>query len=259
MTLVELLLAGALGLLVLAAISLFIRNGTNAAESVEAQRRLLEDTRAAGNYLSDVLASAAYVYPPGLTLTLSAPSAYAVRNPATGKGTWTIGTHPVVAALLLPRDPTRTCDTSRTPEGCVRFVAFYALSRAHVEANAPAEVNPGPGPSDARALYVLRAALNMSRVPESAPLTVTASEDASLLIDNLDDPGMETTSRACTEFGRLRVGGLLVTCPAAAVSSATNSSVSLLGVRLRPRVKDARRDVSATLDFSVAPRNLVLF
>lgn len=157
-TLLELLLAAGITLLLLGLIAQGLRSSSDTSRYIQTAQTALEDLRFAGNLVSDYLSTAVFIYPKGTTLTLNGGcESYTVCNPLTNSNRWTIGTDPIIAAILPPEDPAVACaDTSTGKSGCYRFFAAYALSRGKVVGAASGAENPGPDPAndDKWTLYV---------------------------------------------------------------------------------------------------------
>jgi hypothetical protein len=146
LTLLEVLLTALIALVLLGLTAQGIMRGSEITRLVTTQQELLEDVRTAGAFLSDRFARAAYVYPPGTTITLGTANDYWARKPKSSSNNWQIGSDPMVAFILPPENPAvaKQCLTNLAsdPDGCLRFVAFFMLERSHVLANAPASVRP---------------------------------------------------------------------------------------------------------------------
>jgi len=157
-TLLELLLAASITLLLLGLIAQGLRSSSDTSRYIQSAQSNLEELRFAGNFISDYLSTAVFIYPKGITLTLnSGCQSYTVCNPLSNSNKWTIGTDPIIAAILPPEDSGITCaDTSTGKRGCHRFFAAYALSRGKVVKAASGAENPGPDPlnDDKWTLYV---------------------------------------------------------------------------------------------------------
>jgi type II secretory pathway pseudopilin PulG len=157
-TLLELLLAAGITLLLLGLIAQGLRSSSDTSRYIQTSQSALEDLRFAGNFVSDYLSTAVFIYPKGITLTLnSGCESYTVCNPLTNSNKWTIGTDPIIAAILPPEDSSITCaDSSTGKRGCYRFFAAYTLSRGKVVEAASGAENPGPDPinNDKWTLYV---------------------------------------------------------------------------------------------------------
>lgn len=161
-TILELLLAASITLLLLGLIAQGLRSSNDTSRYIQTAQTALEDLRFAGNLISDYLSTAVFIYPKGITLMLNTLTngkctSYTVCNPLTQSNTWTIGTDPIIAAILPPEDPSVTCaDTDTGKLGCYRFFAAYALSRGEVVKAATGAENPGPDPAndDKWTLYI---------------------------------------------------------------------------------------------------------
>ena len=145
-TIIEMLVAMSIFMIVFAAATFMVRNGGIFASTVVASTEILEDVRATGSMISDGIARAVYVYPPGSQITLNpsrSEDAYSVRNPITNDNTWAIPSnvdlqpHPMLAYIAAPEieEPNVLCGQHPTnpnirPEACVTFVAYYAIMRS---------------------------------------------------------------------------------------------------------------------------------
>ncbi len=136
-TIIELLIASVILLVILGVITQGMQSGGQVVTSVISDTELLEDTRVASQMITDGVARAVYVYPPGATLMLNQSVSWRVKNPKTNNNKWTIGKDPIMAYLEAPKRSNGTCsDASETAkEACLYFVAYYALPRATVAQN----------------------------------------------------------------------------------------------------------------------------
>jgi hypothetical protein len=136
-TLVELLIAASILLVILGVITQGIQSGGRVVTSVISETEILEDTRITAQMISDGVARAVYVYPPGALLTLNQTSTWRVKNLQRNTNKWVIGQDPMVAYLEAPKRATGTCsDASESAkESCLYFVAYYALPRSVVAEN----------------------------------------------------------------------------------------------------------------------------
>jgi type II secretory pathway pseudopilin PulG len=134
MTTIELLIASAILMVILGVVVQGLQSGGNVVSGVINDAELLEDIRVAAQMMSDEVARAVYVYPPGATIMLNKSVSWMVKNPRTKNNKWTIGQDPIVAFLEAPKRTGETCsDASEiSKEACIYFVAFYMLPRAEV-------------------------------------------------------------------------------------------------------------------------------
>jgi len=267
-TLIELLIAAAIAVVLLGIVTAGLRSGASTTVLIQTQQRLLEDLRATGNFVADTLAGAAYVYPPGTRLSLNTASSYTVHNPATGNNTWVVGLHRMIAALLPPQTPGGTCSASQT-DGCVAFVAFYALPRKWVVDHAcrpTVKTNcPGPDPANdtsALVVYYYLRYLADTRIPD-APPTHVAGSAGTLLADYIDPKGFQVRYLRCTAFQNGQVLRYEACPPATPTRTITNKYVgaSQLTLDLKGRLVRRGRAIQVPrtpLEFHIAPRNLPL-
>ncbi len=267
-TLIELLIAAAIAIVLLGVVTAGLRSGASTTALIQTEQRLLEDLRATGNFVADTLAGAAYIYPPGTRLTLNTASSYTVHNPATGNNTWVVGRHRIIAALLPPQAPGSTCSASQT-DGCVAFVAFYALPRQWVVDHAcrptVKTTCPGPDPAnDANALvvyYYLRY-LADTHIPDAPPTSVAGSA-GTLLADYIDPNGFQVQHLRCTAFQNGQVLRYAACPPVTPARTTANKYVggSQLVLGLKGRLVRRGRAIlvpRTPLEFHIAPRNLPL-
>jgi type II secretory pathway pseudopilin PulG len=133
LTLVELLIAGAILIVILGLVTSGIQSGSSVVTQVVSESEILEDTRVAAQLIADSVAKAVYIYPPGAVLTLNSAGSWTVLNPNTNKNLWRIGTDPMLAFIEAPQRTDVTCSDSGTgKDGCLYFVAYYPVKRSTV-------------------------------------------------------------------------------------------------------------------------------
>ncbi|MGK0618508.1 PilW family protein [Meiothermus cerbereus] len=257
-TLIEMLIAAVVGVAILGLIAAGLRSGSDSLRFVQNAQLLTEDLRNAGNLVSDYLSTAAFIYPPGTTLSIGSANGYTVRNPRNGTNTWQIGQDPAIALLQPPR-----------MEGgveVVKFVMIYPLNRGWVVSRATGAENPGPDPANNNKwlLYIYERNLTVggNRLPNGLPATIpTTIPDSSgnLLADYVQPGGFVVSYPDCLGFDE---GGLatLVPCPSTApLPLRAEHSAGRVRFSLQGEIRQGGRDsrVPANpLRFEVAPRNL---
>lgn len=211
-TLLELLLASVITLLLLGLVAQGLRSSGDTSRYVQSSQTMLEELRFAGNLIGDYLSTAAFIYPVGVKLTLNTPESYTVRNPLTNNNTWTVGTDPIIAAILSPRDPGVKCSETMSsgpprtgPQGCYRFMAVYPLRRGWVVQNASGAENPGPDPenNDKWALYIYERNLSgITALSEDTVIpTAIAGSSGNLLADYIKPgDGLTVGYEKCLDF-----------------------------------------------------------
>jgi Tfp pilus assembly protein PilW len=133
LTLVELLIAGAILIVILGLVTSGIQSGSGVVTQVVSEGEILEDTRVAAQLIADSVARAVYVYPPGAVLTLNSAGSWTVLNPKTNKNLWRIGTDSMLAFIEAPQRTDVACSDSETgKDGCLYFVAYYPVKRSTV-------------------------------------------------------------------------------------------------------------------------------
>jgi type II secretory pathway pseudopilin PulG len=133
LTLIELLIAGAILIMILGLVTSGIQSGSGVVTQVVSEGEILEDTRVAAQLIADSVARAVYIYPPGAVLTLNSAGSWTVLNPNTNKNLWRIGTDPMLAFIEAPQRTDVTCSESEPgKDGCLYFVAYYPVKRSTV-------------------------------------------------------------------------------------------------------------------------------
>jgi type II secretory pathway pseudopilin PulG len=132
-TIVELLIAGAILVVILGLIANGIASGSKVVTQVVSEGEILEDTRVAAQLIADSVARAVYIYPPGAVLSLNSAGSWTVLNPKTNKNLWHIGVDPMLAFIEAPQRTDVACaDTQSGRAGCLYFVAYYPVKRSTV-------------------------------------------------------------------------------------------------------------------------------
>lgn len=271
-TFLELLVAAGIALIILAVVVSAVSQSTLGARLHQDSQLLAEDVRAAVGLMADYVNVSLAVYPPGVTLALGSDAAYTVRNPRTGNGVWEVGRDPILAVLLPPRDASTSCSSTQT-EGCLRFAAFYLLSRLDVVRSATGAANPGADPlndPEARLLYMYHRVLDSwppavggggsgvlnALAPDLDFPVMLSGARGFLLADyirgNGSSPGLEVDYRRCYNYGDpgpCRVQGTKLGL------SAVEVGISLRAFRVHTRTG---RGVEARVTQAAAPRNLRL-
>lgn len=191
-TLVEMLVVTALLGVVLLALSQTFVSGSQTTTLALGRAELQQETVNAQQLVASRVREAWYVFPPAQTLALG--SGELRRNPlaSTASGNWTVGTHPILAMVLPPRETpsaTNVCSTS-TSEFCYRFYAYYPVRRSVWVAGSSGASNPGSDAVNDASVWVLaeyRDYYYESNPPTTAPssltLPPTSGSDANLLSD----------------------------------------------------------------------------
>jgi len=164
-TLVELLVAMAIFSTILVLVMSALRTGSNALTTIVGEADIIEDARAASAIIADEINQAAYIYPPGSTVTLGT-TGYTTVNPNTGNRTWIVGDDPILAMITVPDTNEGDCDDD--PDFCYTFVAYYPVARDGVSANVPYLADPANdnGANAKWVLYEYRSNLNVGASSE---------------------------------------------------------------------------------------------
>lgn len=158
-TLVELLISLALlGILLTAVVTINIGTSRSAA-ALQARNDMLPELQITQNYMAGKLREAAYVFPVGSNIQLTATGT-TTRNAATGNYNWQVGTHPIIAFILPPRvvvpGGCATATASTIADYCYAFYAFYALNRGDYVAAVTGADDPGDNSAnDATAMVLM--------------------------------------------------------------------------------------------------------
>lgn len=165
-TLVELLVSMAIFSIILGLVMSALRTGSNTLGVIIGEADIIEDARAASAIIADEISQAAYIYPPGTTLTLNT-SGYTTVNPKTGNRTWTVGEDPIIAMITPPNTGNVNGDCDNDPAFCYTFVAFYPVRRGLVAQNKPYFADPpnDTGNNEKWVLYEYRRRLDIGASP----------------------------------------------------------------------------------------------
>ena len=255
-TLVELLIALVLVGLILSAV-VYVNIGTvRASASLQARNELLSETQLAQNYMAGKLKYAAYVYPSGSTITMTS-SGYSTEKPTAGY-TWTVGTDPIVAFVMPPKNGANLGICSATPsttpsadrDDCYYFYAFYAIKRSQLTANANGVFNPGKdGLNDLNSWVIMEyrasyagAGYGATTPPTTTPPPYPTGKQGRLLLDYLEP---------------IASPDMLFTAPAAGAQTAGTTNV-VISLAVRRNVGGQILNLPATDRYTLTayPRNV---
>ncbi len=180
-TLVELLIAGAILVVILGLIANGIQSGSSVVTQVVSESEILEDTRVAAQLIADSAARAVYVYPPGAVLTLNSAGSWTVLNPNTNKNLWRIGTDPMLAFIEAPQRNDIPCVTTDSKgkkkindDACLFFVAYYPVKRSTVAKQANYSYLAEPANDPSWMLFEYRKGLEISELNADTPLPLSS-------------------------------------------------------------------------------------
>jgi prepilin-type N-terminal cleavage/methylation domain-containing protein len=260
-SLIEMLIAALVGSVILVVIAQGFRGSMESFNFVQNSQALSEDTRIAGNVISDYLTLAAFIYPPGSTLTLGTNTEPSVRNPnvatTTGRNVWRIGSDPAIAMLI----PSATADGRP-----LQFVMFYAINRGDLVGGVAANSHDNPGAdasnADKRLLYMYTATLSLTYIPNTPypttiPYTITGT--GRLMADYIRPTGgFNPVYNSCLNFDATTRQAITRACPTVPPVGVAGSAVDV-GFSLQGEIsrssKVTRVPITA-LGFRSAPRNL---
>lgn len=243
LTLVELLVAVALGLLVLAVASNLLISSSRTASDVQARNELLQEGQIAQNYLAAQLREAAHVFLPGTVLDLGGPGW------GLGQTSWTVGdpAQPAVALVRPPRVLGANCPAA--PEQCYQFLAYLAVPRQSWVEAASGPDDPGADPRNADRWVLVEVRRLYAAGPPAASLgggayTPPPGDGGRLLLDYVrpaEAPPLFVVNGSAQAPGQLsvdinlalsrRLGGQELRVPAAGDTPA----VSVTTVQVAPR------------------------
>lgn len=281
-TLIELLIASAIMVGILSIIAQSFRLGGQEVTRSFAITDISEDIRLSGQLISDEIARAVYVYPPGTIITLGAgyttkkPSVVykpdGTTTPATSASNeWKVGTDPILA-MLVPPTTVGTC-TSTNESNCLYFVAYYPVERSGVVTGATGpnnENNPGADPLNGSnwVLYELRDRLDTATLAPSTGMIYSlpaVSYTGSglrgyILADHIDAGGFKINFGVATETFCRNEDGSSVNCnttpglPLDALSTVIRGNFSLQSAIARGNLPGKVK--SQKYDYAIGPRNL---
>ncbi|CAM3512977.1 PilW family protein [Deinococcus frigens] len=164
LTLIELLVAIALGLIVFLVAANLLESSSRSATDLQGRSELLEESQIAQNYMAAQLREAVYVFPAGTTFDLGGGET--VKRP--GGGAWKVGEvdKPSIAAFVRPPQLLPAANCSGDVRYCYQFFAYYPMLRSSWVAQAGPQNNPGADLGNANR-WVL---VELRRKYASAPL-----------------------------------------------------------------------------------------
>ncbi|QFP75939.1 PilW family protein [Deinococcus sp. AJ005] len=183
LTLIELLVAIALGLLVLLAATNLLISSSRSATDVQGRSELLEESQIAQNYMAAQIREAVYVFPAGTTITLGA-TGYTFKNPVTSNGTWVVGQAdaPIVAFVRPPQLLPAGANTCASDvKYCYQFFAYYPVRRSVWTGSGGATSlnNPGIDTSNTDRWVLVEYRSNYASAPALSSLNVSGYSAAS--------------------------------------------------------------------------------
>lgn len=190
LTLIELLVGMLLVGIVMTALVSFFGQGAQLTTDSSSRSELQQEVLNGQQLLASRLREAYAVFPVGTAVSLGGGALQ--RTPA-GTTSWTVGTDPLLAMVLPPRDPAGPCGTSAAASaGCYRFYAYYPVRRsvwlagAVDSSGAPTASNPGadaPNDATAWAMAEYRSFYPGTTAPPAANTVTTTGASTNLLAD----------------------------------------------------------------------------
>jgi len=159
-TLVELLISLALlGIVLTAVISINIGTSQSAA-ALQVRNDLTPELQIAQSYMAGKLGQAAYVFPVGANVQMTATANTAVSP--SGSTNFKVGTDPVIAFVLPPKIVGTTASTKCSTvtvalksDYCYTFYAFYAMKRSNYISAVSGADDSGANPANDSTAWVL--------------------------------------------------------------------------------------------------------
>lgn len=228
-TLLELLVGMAImGIVLTALVNYFSQSSRLAAQSssrAEMQQEILN----AQQLIAGKLKEAWYIYPAGSTIKMT--DSELTQRPSgnsANANVWTVGTDPILAMIIPPKDLTVSCGTTApaSQEGCYRFLSYFPVKRSLWVKKTGADSWRNPGPDDpngdtwilAEYRGTMSTTFSAGTYPPTTPPTVPASNTPNILSDyvapTVETTGYTTTANTYTMFSLLSATG--------AATSATN-------------------------------------
>ena len=176
MSLVELLVASAIFISILAFITRGLISSSNVVGKIINEAQLIEDTRSAGQIISDSINKAVYIYPANIKLSLNSSGSWTVENPNGNKNIWLTGQDPIIA-FIENAEQSGDC-SAKNKKACLYFVAYYPVKRTTVVKKASyGQAIKDDKNNNAWVLFEYRKRLNISQLSESRqpPLEIKGS------------------------------------------------------------------------------------
>jgi prepilin-type N-terminal cleavage/methylation domain-containing protein len=208
-TLLELLVGMALIGVVLTALVSFFTQGSQASAQSSSRAELQQEVLNAQQLIAGKLKEAWYVYPPGQTINMTGTAL--TQKPA-GGNSWQVGTDPILAMVLPPRNTALKCAATENlsvvppegPDGCYRFLAYYPVKRSVWVSGTGTGSWRSPGADAANgdtwvlAEYRATFPLSAGSPPPTTPSSIPTGNSANILSDYIAPttvtPGFTTTS-----------------------------------------------------------------
>ncbi len=198
LSLVELLIASAIFISILAFITRGLISSSTVVDKIINEAQLIEDTRSAGQIISDSLNRAVYIYPPNKKISLNSPGSWTVENPNGNKNIWLTGNDPIIA-FIEASEQTGICSKSNK-KACLYFVAYYPIKRTTIVKKASyGQALKDDNNNDAWVLFEYRKRLAINQLSEAQqpPLNIKASSGKLLADFIAPDIGFKITNISC--------------------------------------------------------------
>ncbi len=152
-TLLELLVGMVLIGIVMTTLLRLFTQGSQVSTQSSSRAEMQQDVLNAQQLIAGKLKEAWYVYPPGLTITMTGT---ALTQKPSGGNNWLVGTDPILAMVLPPKNAALSCATGTAtstsgPDGCYRFLAYFPVKRSVWVTGTGIGSWRNPGPDDTNA------------------------------------------------------------------------------------------------------------
>lgn len=180
LTLIELLVAIALGLIIFLVAANLLESSSRSASDLQGRSELLEESQIAQNYMAAQIREAVYVFPAGTTITLG--GGYTTKRPMTGD--WKVGeaVAPIVAFVRPPSLLPGTTLGTQCPADqnrCYKFIAYYPVKRSDWVSGATSYNDPGTDEINKDRWVLVEYRNNYASAPALSTLTVPSYSAAS--------------------------------------------------------------------------------
>ncbi|GAA5534381.1 type II secretion system protein [Deinococcus aluminii] len=211
-TLIELLVGMAIMGVVMMALLNYFTQGTRVSTQSSSRAELQQEILNAQQLIAGKLKEAWYVYPPGQTINMTGTAL--TQKPAGGNA-WQVGTDPILAMVLPPKNSALTCASGTAtstsgPDGCYRFLAYYPVKRSVWLSGTGTDSWKNPGPDDDNAdtwvLAEYRGTISPGAggSPPTTPPSIPMGNSANILSDYIAPTvvtsGFTTASNTYTMF-----------------------------------------------------------
>lgn len=251
LSLVELLIASAIFISILAFISRGLVSSSTVVSKIINEAQLIEDTRSAGQIISDSINRAVYIYPPNKKISLNSSGSWTVENPNGSKNIWLTGQDPIIAFIEAAKQ-TGTCN-NKNKQACLYFVAYYPIKRNTVVKKASyGQAIKDNKNNDAWVLFEYRKRLDIEQLSEAQqpPLHIKGSSGKLLADFIAPEIGFKIFNISCKDYNKAS------TCNNNSEPNFRETISSAEFILLAQYHKEQGLNKSPEMVFSISARNL---